>query len=600
MRVRILSGPPLPSVRAWFALPSGGFPASHTISDLKRILCNDLQILSHAGVKPEELMLEIDDYELLNESMFDVIKEGDLLVITQRKPNDGTAAPKYNGVQQKRKADLQDEPKPPNKKAKVKPAESRSVKPNASRSSVKTVAQVPLRPPPATRAKVANFRTTSNAVLSSSGSESEDSEDGDSDSGDSSDSSSSSESDSDSDSSSSSSSSSDDSSSTSSPSEHKTTKPYSTLRTSKTIIHDPEVKTTPQVSKKVPPPKSQAPAPAPAPPSLTNTRPPQPPVPPGQARAAEAAPSTEAGNEVQPSATQKSIPRQPAKPRQSQDHDQDNTILPYDTPPPSEPVASTSASASASTTFASTSTSMITSLKNSNKKRGFQKMMQNTPAKRTVFESPSGVPGTSGTPSRAPASTSTPSRPDPRAIQQRLIPPSERHDLPVNVFVTSVDVEDGMWAAGASAGAGTTAVDTSYAGLEGLHVKQELVDAAVRRVDGAAPELPIVDRAAVEKRWNKFAKVGQALVQGNIVGWKELGIDPATLTPSEVVVLAAVCSNPSAQAADDEEITLKILPRPDGGPIGFGGSSVYDSEGGEVEERTVRLGDMREWKLIQL
>lgn len=84
---------------------------------------------------------------------------------------------------------------------------------------------------------------------------------------------------------------------------------------------------------------------------------------------------------------------------------------------------------------------MMTSLKNSNKRKGFKDRQAGRRPERIVFEDLG--PGATTTPS-----TPAVSRSQSRTNLPRLIPPSERTDLPHNLFVTSVDVEADLWNGG--------------------------------------------------------------------------------------------------------------------------------------------------------
>jgi hypothetical protein len=76
--------------------------------------------------------------------------------------------------------------------------------------------------------------------------------------------------------------------------------------------------------------------------------------------------------------------------------------------------------------------SMLKATKNDNKKRGFKQGLQSLASNHRIFQDDS-LP------------SSSPSKSTPNGSRARLIPPSERTDLPKNIFVTSVDVEDGVW-----------------------------------------------------------------------------------------------------------------------------------------------------------
>lgn len=75
MRVKVETVAPLPHVKAWFsthAVPS--------ILDLKTALCTDLLPLAHDRVRAGDILLLLDDFELLDASPVDVVRDGDLVV----------------------------------------------------------------------------------------------------------------------------------------------------------------------------------------------------------------------------------------------------------------------------------------------------------------------------------------------------------------------------------------------------------------------------------------------------------------------------------------------------------------------------------------
>lgn len=79
MRVRLLAQKPLPTpLKCWYAIPTEPHPESpKTIFDLKAKLLEDLRELGDCD--PEVLVLEVDGFELLNESGCEVINDGDLI-----------------------------------------------------------------------------------------------------------------------------------------------------------------------------------------------------------------------------------------------------------------------------------------------------------------------------------------------------------------------------------------------------------------------------------------------------------------------------------------------------------------------------------------
>ena len=75
MRLKVETVAPLPHVKAWFC--ANAIP---TIHDLKTSLCADLPPLRGAAVHPQDLILLLDDFELLDSSPIDVVRDGDLVV----------------------------------------------------------------------------------------------------------------------------------------------------------------------------------------------------------------------------------------------------------------------------------------------------------------------------------------------------------------------------------------------------------------------------------------------------------------------------------------------------------------------------------------
>jgi len=86
---------------------------------------------------------------------------------------------------------------------------------------------------------------------------------------------------------------------------------------------------------------------------------------------------------------------------------------------------------------------MMISLRNKNKKKNFRQLMDKPLPPRIVFTEPENAPIPSE--SHTLAGTSTSAKVSVHPVNHaRLIPPSERDDLPSNIFVTSIDVEEGM------------------------------------------------------------------------------------------------------------------------------------------------------------
>jgi hypothetical protein len=89
MRIRVLSRPPLPYIKAWFVVPDAGEgvasslgitePAPEDIHALKSALRNGIPALRSSCLSASDLILMIDGFELLDQSGLAVIKDGDLV-----------------------------------------------------------------------------------------------------------------------------------------------------------------------------------------------------------------------------------------------------------------------------------------------------------------------------------------------------------------------------------------------------------------------------------------------------------------------------------------------------------------------------------------
>jgi hypothetical protein len=95
MRVRLQSQPPLPLLKAWFEIPLALVNPQETIEDLKVELCRKVLTPPWTGkhgpsdtlkgnekLRADQIILEIDDFELLDGSAVNVIRENDLILYT--------------------------------------------------------------------------------------------------------------------------------------------------------------------------------------------------------------------------------------------------------------------------------------------------------------------------------------------------------------------------------------------------------------------------------------------------------------------------------------------------------------------------------------
>ncbi|KAG9219430.1 hypothetical protein CCMSSC00406_0005324 [Pleurotus cornucopiae] len=81
MRVKIQTNSPLPPLKAWYATKSLEGP-NPTIADLKKQICTNVDAIRAATKgRAAQLTLTLDDFELLDVSPLDVLRDGDLIVI---------------------------------------------------------------------------------------------------------------------------------------------------------------------------------------------------------------------------------------------------------------------------------------------------------------------------------------------------------------------------------------------------------------------------------------------------------------------------------------------------------------------------------------
>jgi hypothetical protein len=52
-----------------------------TVSDLKKLFCSRIPALNDANIQDDSLVFFLDDFELLDESGIDVVRDGDLIHI---------------------------------------------------------------------------------------------------------------------------------------------------------------------------------------------------------------------------------------------------------------------------------------------------------------------------------------------------------------------------------------------------------------------------------------------------------------------------------------------------------------------------------------
>ncbi|OSD01695.1 hypothetical protein PYCCODRAFT_1411887 [Trametes coccinea BRFM310] len=585
MRLKVESVPPLPHVKAWFsanALPS--------VLDLKTSLCTDLHALKQGRVQPQDILLLLDDFELLDSSSIDVVRDGDLIVIKKRPAS--TAA--------KRKAPSES-PAPARKRSRTDDARAASRKPSVAKGS----------------------NTIRPALAAASESSSDSDSDSDSDSSD--DSSSDADSDADSDSDASDSESSSDESTSSSSTSTSTSSSTSTSASS----------ARPTIRPRQPKPANDAPK-APQP-----SKPAPPPVPPGLGK-----PATHSRNLRRRRKKMYERLSQTAEPASANAvplGTRARTAAAASEEPEQQPQPPTPTQVNGKTKGkeperqqsgeAAPPAFMMASLQNKNKRRGFKNAMsQGVPAK-IYFPDAAGSSSSSSSqaqheeqqqsmdvdpdaqlveaalqPHPSPPTTSTPSRPVSRA-QPRLVPPSEKQalgQLPANVFVTSVDVEEGLWPTRGKKAKKKKKKqvqveeeeyyeeDTFAGGLPYDDPPEDPV-AEVAVAQSKEPVAESTEHAVVAAQWDTLRKVTDKsqLAPGATVGWKALGINFATLTPEMLLHIGRVIRC-------DDQLVVEPFAEPSVEELSFGGAVVAE-EGGAAEE-TFEWPDVfsGDWRLVSV
>ncbi|KZT13197.1 uncharacterized protein LAESUDRAFT_754192 [Laetiporus sulphureus 93-53] len=529
MRIKVESAPPLPPVKAWFSTHS-----ATTVLELKSVLCADLHALRDDGIQGQDIALVLDDFELLDASPIDVVRDGDLVVI---KRNPATRS-------HKRKA--------------------RSPSPGVARKRTKR-ASLPTKPRPASPRP----RAVKRLVSESSGPESSSS------SGSESSSSSGSESDTESDSETDSSISSESSSSSSSASSAPSTEPFH-LSTRNAQMQAPA--TSAQSHKEGP---SQARTS-----SLTEN------VPPGLGK-----PTTHSRNlrrrrkrmyeRLATTAEPASVNSIPLGTR-AQTAEIAGTPVIVENPQQPAELADASMDV-APRTF------MMSSLQNKNKKKGFKKAMTAGIPAKVVFATEDGTvdaPATEENAQQTPPSDNTEQYKS-SLINSHLVPPSEKQELgllPSNMFVTSVDVEEGM---------SRKRRKRRQALYNHEHVPEE-EDEAVNAIrsnkdqqhsERPSSDLPNAD--TISKKWDALPKVQERsqLTAGKL----ELGLNYQTCTPEMLTRVGRV-------VGDDDQQRVVIERYDNEGPEEVapdnrdGGVSVLDYGSQESHEwREIAEGD---WRLV--
>ncbi|KAF8837101.1 hypothetical protein BDN67DRAFT_1014129 [Paxillus ammoniavirescens] len=598
MRIKIFTNPPLPALRAWFTIPSTSDrdPSSchdksrQTVQSLKFLLCSSLPTL--CGVAPSCLRLSIDEFELLDNSELTVVRDGDLVCIdvTEKTPNSGILTiPERNMSGPARGMSLNEsKPLPGSSQTKTRlvstPLNSNKRKRHASMSSSSS----------------ASGAETSSSSPSSSSSSSSSSE-------------------SESTSESSTTSASSDSDSDSDASIPRTTPSFPKKKSELTEPTKSQIREQPKLKRS----SQQGPQ---------AVRPTANLVPPGYGK-----PQTRSRN---------------LRRRLKRNHDCEaatldepgpvsgaNAIIPESTCLQNEEgahEATTLALPHVTYTASSLLALPSLSLRNKNKAKNFKALIGKPLPPRIIFADLESVASTSAAGPTTTLRCSTPAEPcKPQmpdgTVQQAtpsvlppLIPPSSRSSLPPNLFVTSVDVEAGLHRPkkkrkmrveygeafegdhGHNTDAGANGKVEDIGGDVTLDYDGGANTDAVGEVTSQGTPLDSdKDVATLEsfanKSWATLPKITkeQQVVPGRVVGYKALGINPATYTPEFLLTLVRVLS----LSTDPTRKKLFVHPLHPHEELSFSGPlSGYEEEGGGVEaEEEHSWEDIinGDWRLVE-
>ncbi|CAL1703768.1 unnamed protein product [Somion occarium] len=511
MRIRLQSSPSLPFFKAWFC------PKSETsILELKQNICADVQALREADIVAQDVTLLLDDFELLESSPLNVIRDGDLIFV------------KRTAVQSsKRKADHVDD----NVKAK--------------RRKVSRIAT--LSPPPVAPAQARQTAIPPNKAASQR-------PDYESDS----------------------------SSPSSSDSELESSKPSSSESSSAESSSDSDSDESRTSSESAPtslPSKPTKPITQPANVSqehLIHH------IPPGHGKS-----STHNRNLRRRRKKQFEKLASQTEPKSVNDIPLGKKDIPLqlnksisNTPGPSTSPDKTPAPGI-----------MMASLSNKNKRRGFKNTMTNPLAAKIVFDSSDEAQNQTAETRGASqvVSEALPFAEAPRdeivsaswTTRPRLIPPSEKQEnglIPSNMFVTSVDVEEGLRPQKRKKKARAVAEAEAEVEMDFLDYGEadQSVDVVTTQRSPERTAVPIqawTDVALsaaglvddITRQWDNLVKVTDRtqVIPGTLLAWKELGINPSTFTPEMLVKVGTVVKFADdkvvlEQQTDSNEMTLSF------------------------------------------
>lgn len=233
---------------------------------------------------------------------------------------------------------------------------------------------------------------------------------------------------------------------------------------------------------------------------------------------------------------------------------------------------------------------MMVSLRNKNKKKNFRQLMDKPLPPKIVFAELENSPvQAEPLDELAPAGTSNSEKVTvPPVKHTRLIPPSKRDDLPSNIFVTSVDVEEGKWP------------KKKRRSKEGLVTASHDDESSTVNfsLDYGSAEVPMANpdealRLHAEQQWDLLPKLTSSseVKVDNIIAYKALAINPMTWTPEMLMKVARVMS------LSPTHVTTSPLQRPV--QISFGG--LVDVTEADEEDETYTWADVlsQDWRIVR-
>ncbi|KAG6836916.1 hypothetical protein H0H93_001282 [Arthromyces matolae] len=546
MRLKLQTRPPLPELKAWFSPHPDDVP--RTVSELKRAICMQVPALKAKHLSGNDLLLVLDDFELIGDSPINVVRDGDLILVKPSYPIQKSA----EETTRKRK----------------RAAKSFSPEPSSKRQ--KDIAVDPLSDSESSDESESSSASSSSSSTSSSSSASSTS--------------------------SSSSASSSASSSSSSPSPYET--PYTPVVT-KAILS-----------------QQNKPLPIMSPLMILLS---QIHVPPGYGK-----PQTHSRNlrrrikkkfdkaklaqsdEVPPSHPPQNISSSNALP------------LGGRTVSPTLPVNGTAAADAgrdtaiahaqerATTVNMDGGNIMMSTLRNKNKRKGFKQSMNAPLPGKIVFDEESEARA-SGVLSPQQALMGELPGPDSIQARPRLIPPSEKQELgelPPRMFVTSVDLEEGLWNKKRKKQKQKECEegDWGYRAYEDTSLEQDVQLHYSDEVTGNG-----FDWIRAERDWDRFVSLTslEQLTVGTLVGWKGLALDPVTFSPALMVSVASIVRLPTPNAENQLIVVIKQFARPGASNPSLshriiGRAEDEDEEETKEEEFTWDNILTSQWKILEI